>query len=109
MDLIFTFKVVCLKQHPKLAPFFVPTQTTTRGHPFKLAKIRLNKANPVLSLSYRVVNIWNALPENVVLSNSIAGFKEALDNFLWHQNDTWHSDPPPGSAYPRQPFPPHLD
>jgi len=49
----------------------------TRGHPLKLQKPGLRKA---LSVRYnfftnRIINVWNQLPEDVVLSKTVSNFK----------------------------------
>ena len=43
------------------------------------------RGKPVLS-SYRIINIWNSLPENVVTANTIDCFKTRLDKF-WNSQD----------------------
>ena len=34
----------------------------------------------------RVINVWNSLPDDIVLSNSVNEFKNKLDNF-WVDED----------------------
>ena len=46
----------------------------TRGHPFKLKKIRGNTVRYISTFSYHTVNDWNSLPSSVVLSNSVNFF-----------------------------------
>lgn len=109
MDLIFTFKTVCLDQYPDLRKYFVLKSTReTRGHPFRLEKHRLRRTNPVNCLSTRIVNLWNSLPNYIFTASSVEAFKAEIDNHLWRNKDTWRSEPLPGAAYPRIPHPSHI-
>ena len=51
--------------------FTVDTDSYTRGHPFKLKKIRGNTVRHIIIFSYRPVNDWNSHPSSAVLSNSV--------------------------------------
>ena len=62
--------------------FTVDSDSYTRGHPFKLKKIRGNTVRHISIFSYHTVNDWNSLPSSVVLSNSVNCFKSRL-------NDAW--------------------
>ena len=57
--------------------------SSTRGHAWKLKK-REHIASQVREgwFSFRVVNHWNELPENVVDAPSIKTFKNRLDEYL---------------------------
>ena len=59
--------------------FFTLNTNTTRGHSWKLDKPRAYTKLRQLSFSYRVIDVWNSLPEEVVLSPSINSFKKALE------------------------------
>ena len=52
----------------------------TRGHPLKLAKPRAETRTRRNHWSVRVINDWNSLPEDVVLSPSTNTFKNRLDD-----------------------------
>ena len=56
----------------------------TRGHPFKLAKGRYNLAVRGQFFTKRVVNFWNALPEEVVTAPSLDCFKNRFDKANSH-------------------------
>ena len=65
-----------IDQMEKEKLFTVSTYTATKGHQLKLAmnqhrlKVRSN------SFSLRVIDSWNALPENVVMAPSLNCFKD---------------------------------
>ena len=60
-----TFKMI--KIHPKdVAPVWELHTGTTRGHTFKLSKIRSRKSTRQHFFSLRVTNLWNSLPKNVL-------------------------------------------
>ena len=54
---------------------------TTRGHNFKLSKQRFNTDTRKRFFSLRVVNYWNALPDNIVEASTTNTFKNRLDKF----------------------------
>ena len=58
---------------------FTLTDTNTRGHPLKLAKISRNKNLYGNFFTNRVLNDWNSLPHDTVMAGSINMFKNALD------------------------------
>jgi len=77
-DLIMTYKIINGLVAIKVEDFFTLSHiSTTRGHPFKIHKPKLNKSVSARFnfFSNRVINIWNQLPEKVVLSKSISNFK----------------------------------
>ena len=53
-----------------------------RGHSMKIQKTRSKERIRQNCFSKRVVNLWNRLPSNIVLSKSTNGFKTAIDSFL---------------------------
>ena len=59
---------------------FVPNDNPTRGHNFKIKKIRTNSKDFNLFFTNRIVNDWNNLPSKTVNSNSINSFKNSIDN-----------------------------
>ncbi len=52
---------------------------STRGHMYKLKKIRCNKSITQKFFKHRVVNLWNKLPEEVVTAPTLNTFKNRLD------------------------------
>ena len=79
-DMIFTYQVLNGAVDGIPSDFFtLATDSTTRGHPFKLlkwsAKCRVRRS----ALAIRVVNDWNSLPSDVVCSPTVNSFKARLD------------------------------
>ena len=58
------------------------SDTTTRGHDFKLKKRSCKTATRQNFFSLRIVNAWNNLPSQVVDAPSLNAFKSRLDK-LW--------------------------
>ncbi|MGL5607408.1 MAG: reverse transcriptase domain-containing protein [Aeromonas veronii] len=82
-DLIYTWKILKGQLGAELQEFFkLNNESITRGHTFKLLKSRRHKVDTRLTLSTRVVNTWNALPQNVISSNTVDTFKTRLDAFM---------------------------
>ena len=54
------------------------TNSETRGHPLKLVVQPVSRDCRKYFFSNRIVNIWNALPSDVVLAVSIEAFKRRL-------------------------------
>ena len=59
--------------------FCLSSETRTRGHGHKLYKERWESAVRGQFFSYRVVNLWNSLPESVTTSKDVITFKISLD------------------------------
>ena len=52
----------------------------------KLANTRCHYDLRKYSFTIRVVNIWNSLPESVILTDSVDSFKNRLDQ-IWSNQD----------------------
>nr|VZH99095.1 unnamed protein product [Spirometra erinaceieuropaei] len=95
-DLIQAFRIVrnqgcCLAS----GDFFeLATTTNLRGHPLKLRVTGARPDTRKFFFSNRVVAAWNALPEDVVMSGSVATFKQKLDHH-WSANHNNGGLPPP--------------
>lgn len=59
--------------------------SVTRGHSYKLEKVRCNTSLRQNFFNCRVVDSWNRLPDSVVTAPSIASFEARLDK-VWHQH-----------------------
>ena len=79
-DLILTFNL--FQSNQILDYFSLPLVNQLRGHSRKLYKERPNTTLRLRTFSYRVVNIWNKLPDNVVNAPSVEAFKSRLDKVL---------------------------
>ncbi len=80
-DMIEVFKYVTKrnKTSTNILPFKSTTGTPTRGHPYTLSKTHCKLDTRKFFFTQRVVNLWNALPSNVVLSPTLNTFKNRLD------------------------------
>lgn len=82
-DLIFTRRILQNQLGNELKSFFsLNINESRRGHHWKLFKPRRLRMPVVATLSTRVVNAWNNLPEKVVEANSEGSFKKLLDEFF---------------------------
>jgi len=82
-DLIETFKILTGREKIKKEDFFqlADQKHFLRGHTFKLFKQRCRTTIRANSFSMRVVDEWNALPQEVVDATSVISFKNRLDRF----------------------------
>ena len=55
--------------------------TRTRGNSLKLSVNRCKYNLKKFSFSSRIVNIWNSLPDSVVMADSVNMFKNSLDKY----------------------------
>ena len=80
-DLIETFKILKgLEGIPSNSLFELNT-SVTRGNSLKLNKQRSRLNIRYNCFSQRVINAWNRLPERVISSTTVDGFKNNLDIF----------------------------
>ena len=83
-DLIETFKILFPKYYPDVCEGFIDLREDiiTRGHSLKKFKheCRLNVRKNCFP--NRIVDVWNALPEQVVSAKSAESFEGRLDRFL---------------------------
>nr|VZI26708.1 unnamed protein product [Spirometra erinaceieuropaei] len=80
-DLIQAFRII-RGQDCSLVPgdfFELATTTNLRGHPFKLRVTGARLETRKFFFSNRVLEAWNALPADVVMSDSVEVFKRKLD------------------------------
>ena len=80
-DVIQTYKILHDIDHiDRTKLFSMATATNTRGHSLKLFKRRTRLNQRSNFYSNRVVDVWNNLPEEVVIAPSINSFKSRLNN-----------------------------
>ena len=86
-DLIETFKILTGREKVNSELFFqlADRRNGLRGHTLKLYKRRCRTAMRAHSFSMRVVDEWNALPQEVVAATSVNCFKNRLDQ-CWRQD-----------------------
>jgi len=85
--MIEVYKIITGKYERAVAPRLERDDVSvTRGNELKLKKFRVRYDLRKYSFTNRVVNIWNSLPNKVVLANSVNCFKSRLDKF-WQNQD----------------------
>ena len=86
-DLIETFKILHGYENIDSGLYFEISEAVTRSNSCKLRKREhwrtLARAN---SFSIRVVNAWNALPEEIVTASTVSIFKQRLDKHWEDEN-----------------------
>ena len=67
----------------KVSTHFLPLyeDRRTRGHSLKLKKVRNNTNRRIMFYSQRLVDDWNPLSEEVVMSPTLRFFENRLDTF----------------------------
>ena len=78
--MIETFKITHNFYDPQTTKhfFIIPTDSVTRGHPFKITKKACKSRQYAHFFTNRIVNQWNSLPEQVVRAETINSFKNRL-------------------------------
>ena len=86
-DMLQVYKILHHEYDLNSENFFKsPMDGRTRGHSYKVFKERAESAGRRNFFSFRVTELWNELPEEVVAAPNIDTFKERLDNF-WSNKD----------------------
>jgi len=57
------------------------SKSVLRGHEYKLKKRHCRTQLRANFFSYRVVNLWNRLPDDVISASSVNTFKSRLDKY----------------------------
>src|SRR6266536_4181874 len=76
----------------------------TRGHSLRLAQ-SYTKSNSRKHCSYRIIPIWNGLPESIVTTPSLPSFKRAITKHNLSTHLTIPTFFPPPSLPPSPPHP----
>ena len=88
MDMMEVFKLLKGFDHIDPNKFLTLSKNDRlRGHNYKLAKFRSRLDIRKHYFSNRVVDAWNALPQNVVTADTVNLFKARLDRFI--KNAPW--------------------
>ena len=89
-DLIQLYEIISNIEDTNIDKFVLSlNDNNTRGHIFKLQKPRCSKSFRQQTFLIRCIGDWNALPENIVESETVLKFKTELDkkwgggNLLW--------------------------
>jgi hypothetical protein len=81
-DMLEVFKILNGIEGVQSSTFFKRREGVTRGHSLKLFKPGCQKDVLKFSFGHRSVEKWNKLPQYVVNSTTVNGFKRNIDNFL---------------------------
>ena len=84
-DMIETYKILSCKYDLDASPNFNLNVTTSRGNHFKLMKERSKYDLRKFTFINRVNNIWNSLPNSIIMSLTTNQFKNSLDKFWINQ------------------------
>ena len=81
-DMIEVFKIVKGIYDKRVAGdiFELASESTTRGHQYKITKHRSRSEQRKNYFTNRIVDIWNNLPASVVSAKSVKSFENRLDN-----------------------------
>ena len=81
------YKILSGKYDTALIPWVNQEHgSITRGNDLRLQKARVAYNLRKYYFTNRAVNIWNSLPNHVVLSDTVNTFKSRLDKFWQHQD-----------------------
>lgn len=79
-DLIQLYKIISNIEDTNIDKFGLSfNDNNTRGHIFKLQKPRCSKSFRQQTFPIGCIDDWNALPENIVESETVLKFKTELD------------------------------
>ena len=81
-DLIEVYKIMHGLANLNPEKFFTFSTSGLRGHRYKLFKPRVRTDIGKFSFFYRIVDLWNSLPDEVVDAVSMNCFKNKIDNII---------------------------
>ena len=85
-DMIEAYKILSGKYDSLVSPrLSLSTNSRTRGNSLKLNVQRTKYDIRKYCFSVRISNVWNSLPDEVILSDSVNSFKNNLDKFCKHE------------------------
>jgi hypothetical protein len=81
-DLIFCYKLLHGQIDVQTDDFVVLANSINlRGNRYKLAKSIITTTRDANFYSNRIINIWNDLPDSIVMASTVSLFKRRLPNF----------------------------
>jgi ribonucleases P/MRP protein subunit RPP40 len=86
-DMIEVYKILNGLERVREELFFIRERREGRGHKNKLFKKRVQRDVGKFCFSNRINNMWNGLPEDVVMAKDVNGFKSGLDLYLGEIGD----------------------
>ena len=91
-DLVELFKIIHNLSPLNFDDFFpFAEHNSTRGHQYKLAKKYCHLDCRKYFFVNRVVNVWNALPDEIVSSDSLYSFKHKVSSYASRLDITYTS------------------
>ena len=81
-DLIEVYKIMHGLTNLNPEDFFTFATSELRGHKYKLYKPRIKTDIGKFSFSFRVIDLWNSLPDEVVNAGSVNSFKNKIDDVI---------------------------
>ena len=81
-DLIEVFKIMKGFEDLNANDFFIVNSRHSRGHSLKVYKPNVNTDIGKFRFSYRVINEWNLLDNDIVACSSVNLFKDKIDKYL---------------------------
>ena len=85
-DMICVFKIIHGLVDADSDQFFEYSNSITRGHSFKLRKPKCRTNIRLNFFSNRVIDIWNALPDNVLASKTLTVFKSRINDYNFNSS-----------------------
>jgi len=74
------YKIINSHTYTQIASSFAfSLSSTTRGNSRKLDKSHVSTVRDGHSFAKRIANMWNSLPDSVVLSKSVANFRHKVN------------------------------
>jgi ribonucleases P/MRP protein subunit RPP40 len=90
-DMIEVFKILTGRYDTEMVPLLkLSTNLHTRGNSLKLSAERSRYDLRNYSFPVRITSIWNALPDTVILCDSVNSFKNSFDR-LWQKKELYYN------------------
>src|SRR6188768_4187418 len=90
-DMIESYKILSFKYDSLVSPrLSLNTNSRTRGNSLKMNVQRTKYDIRKHCFSVKIASVWNSLPDEVILSNSINSFKKNLDKF-WKNEEVLYN------------------
>ena len=90
--MIETFKIITGIYDKRVTKdiFHLSKSTTTRGNTYRLEKHRSPRDLRKYSFTNKVVDLWNSLPDTIVISKTINQFENRLDKYWENHQMKFH-------------------
>jgi hypothetical protein len=83
-DMLQVYKALHNIDDIKWHDMFSLATNQTRGHSLKLSKKRCNSTQRLHSFSFRIVDLWNSLPQETVSARTVNSFRSHLNDTDWN-------------------------